>query len=465
MGTYGRIVESAETATAMTNTAARDVDWPKWDDPRFYRQDPGAMHAQMAAQREAAPVHWYEAPGLASGFWVLSKWQDCRFVGGNPALFCSRYGFAVADASEPSGALLHQLPGWAREELAKPGLTPAQKRALVTRGKLSLGDPELENMIFLDPPRHGAARRIFMKSLRPSLVRSMKARFGEIADEVISEMIKPGEEIDFVATIGRIPAIVMTEMVGVPRDMREEFIAMAAAHLEAKGVTITADKDPAEIERVQRLAEQFRDYVDELLAERRNQPAGDENLISAIVRSELDGGPVPRSLALVFITHFHGETTSTLLSHIAMLLGMRDDQRRLLLQRPELLENAIEETMRYHPINWSGCRTATREVSVRGQTIKKDDYVVMAYASANRDPDVYEQPDRYDIARSFDNDHLGFGYGEHSCPGALLVRVESLAIWERLLARFSDWQLVGEPVTWSNTLVRGVRSLPVRFRA
>ena len=122
-------------------TVESAVGWPRWEDPAFYLQDPEVMQAQMAAQREAAPVHWYEASGVAPGFWVLSRREDCRFVGSNPELFCNRYGFAVGDANEPTDAVLAQLPEWARKELGKPGLTPAEKRGLVSRGKLSMGDP------------------------------------------------------------------------------------------------------------------------------------------------------------------------------------------------------------------------------------------------------------------------------------------------------------------------------------
>lgn len=449
----------------MTTETAPATDWPNWEDPAFYVQDPELMQAQMAAQREAAPVHFYEAPGLATGFWVVSTWEKCRHIGSSPELFCNRYGFAVGDANRLSPAVLNQLPQWAREELAKPGLTAAEQRGLIARGKLSLGDPELENMIFLDPPRHGQVRQIFMKALRPSLVRKLRPRMAEITDEFIDELIEPGTEVDFVKTIGRIPAAVMTEMVGVPRDMREHFIRLASGHLEA--ITITPDKDPEEVARIEAVAAEFRQYVDELLAERRAAGGEGEDLISVIVRSELDGEPVPRSTAFVFITHFlsAGETTRALLSHLAMALGQRPDQRRLLLDRPELAANALEETLRYYPINWTGCRTATREVQLGDQAIAEDDYVVMAYAAANRDPDVYPRPDEYDITRPFDHDHLGFGHGEHSCPGALLARTDAQAIWERLLARFSDWELAGEPVTWSNPFLRGVASLPISFSA
>jgi cytochrome P450 len=423
----------------------------------------GDVAAQMAAQREAAPVFWYEAPSLEHGFWVLSTWEHCRFVGSRPDLFSSRYGFAIGDASRITPAVLRQLPAWTREALAGRDVTAPQRRGLVARGKLSMGDPELENMMFLDPPRHGDVRRIFMKALRPSLVRSLKPRMVEIADELIDELVTPGEEVDFVTTVGRVPAALMTEMVGVPRSMREEFIEMATAHMQA--ITITPDADSADAERIRRLEDKFRAYVDELVAERRGGISDGDDLVSVIARSELDGQPVPRALASVFVTHFvaAGETTRGLLSHLILALGRRPQQRRLLFDHPELLPNALEETMRYYPINWSGCRTATQRVEIGGQVIEPGDFVVMAYAAANRDPDIYERPEEYDITRAPERDHLGFGHGEHSCPGALLARTDARAVGDRLLQRFRDWELAADPTTWATPFLRGVSRLPVRF--
>ena len=89
--------------------------------------------------------------------------------------------------------------------------------------------------------------------------------------------------------------------------------------------------------------------------------------------------------------------------------------------------------------------------------------MVMAYASANRDEDIWERPDEFDVTRSFDRDHQGFGYGEHSCPGALLARTDSSVIQERVLARFPDWELAGVPVRWANPFIQGMTSVPLRF--
>ena len=175
---------------------------------------------------------------------------------------------------------------------------------------------------------------------------------------------------------------------------------------------------------------------------------------------------MPHGLAISFIHTFvnAGETTRALLSFVAMALAEHPDERHLLVERPELVSNAVEETLRTYPLNWSGCRTATQDVEIGGQVIHKDDYVVMAYASANRDEDVWDRPDDFDVTRSFDQDHQSFGYGEHSCPGALLARTDSTTIFERLLSRFPDWELANPPERWGTPFLQGISSLPLRFR-
>jgi cytochrome P450 len=315
-----------------------------------------------------------------------------------------------------------------------------------------------------DPPRHGQIRNILMKALRPSLVRSLKPRIAEIADEFIGE-IEPGAEVDFVTTVGRIPAALMTELIGVPRDMRERFIEMASAQMQA--ITIDPNRDPAEAQRINKLVEEFHSYCGELLADRQDHGGKEDDLTSIIAGSEYDGGPVPHGMAISFIHTFvnAGETTRALLGFVARALAEHPDQRRLVAEQPELVANAIEETLRYYPLNWSGCRTATQDVEVGGQLIHKDDYVLMAYASANRDEDIWDRPDEFDVTRSFDKDHQSFGYGEHSCPGALLVRTDAGMIIERLLARFPDWELTSEPPRWANPFLQGLGTVPVRFHS
>ena len=442
----------------MTTGTTSGVEWPAWTDLAFYAQDPDVVHASIAAQRHGAPVYWYE-PG---GFWVLSKWEHQRYVLSHPDLFSSRYGHLITDARDPS-TVVDQLPTWAQEQLGRPGLSAAEKRGMIMRATLSFGIPNFEHIATLDPPRHGEVRNIFMQALRPSLVRSLKPRIAEIADEVFEE-IEPETEVNFVTSAGRIQPSVMAELIGVSPDMRDQFVEWAAGHIKA--VTIDPDWDPEEVARLKGLASSFRAYCEQLIEERQATGCAGDDLVSVVMRAQLDGGPVGREHYFPFISSFvtGGETTRVLLSNIALALAEHPDQRRLLVQRPELIPNSIEEVLRYYPINWSQCRTATQQLKMGGHVIQKHDFVMMPLPSANRDDDVWERPNEFDITRSFDKGHLGFGHGEHSCPGALLTRVDVAVMVERLLARFPDWELSGEPTRVVSPFVQGISRLPLKFQ-
>jgi cytochrome P450 len=447
----------------VTTSQTADVKWPAWEDAAFYNQDPATIYASMAAQRQAAPVYWYEPSGYPTGFWVMSKYEHQRFVGSHPDLFSSQYGFAIGDASDPA-TVMHQLPEWAQERIRSGGLSPAQARRTIAHGKLSMGDPQFESLMISDPPRHGQIRNIMMKSLRPSLVRAQRPRIAEITDEFL-DRIEPGADVDFVTTVGQVPAALMTELIGVPADMRERFIEMASAQMLA--ITINPNMDPAEAARIRARVEEFHDYCGQLVAERRASGTDTDDLVSCIANAQHDGGPVPDGMAISFIHTFvnAGETTRSLLSFVMMLLAQHPEQRQLLASQPDLAANVVEETLRYNPLNWSGCRTAVEDVEIGGTTIAAEDYVMMAYASANRDEDIWDRPDDFDITRSFDRDHQGFGYGEHSCPGALLARTNSIVILERLLARFPEWEMAGTAQRWANPFIQGMGGLPLRFSA
>lgn len=423
----------------------------------FYAQDLDVIHASMAAQRRSAPVYWYE-PG---GFWVLSKWEHQRFVLSHPELFCSRYGHLMTDARDPD-TVIDQLPPWAQEQLKEPGLSRAEKRGVIMRATLSFGMADFEHIASLDPPRHGEVRKIFMAALRPSLIRSLKPLIADIADEVFAE-IEPEREVNFVESAGRIQPSVMAELIGVSRDMREQFVVWAEAHV--KRVTVDPGWDPEEVARLDAHARSLREYSLALIEDRQANGCAGDDIVSVVMRADLGGEQIRPGHYFPFIASFMsgGETTRILISNLALALAEHPDQRALLDERPELIPNAIEETLRYYPINWSQGRTATERIELGGQVIQKDDFVVLPLPSANRDEDAWDRPEEFDITRSFQKGHLGFGHGEHSCPGQLLTRVDSSVVVERLLKRFRAWELTGEASRVANPFVLGMSALPLKF--
>ena len=156
------------------------------------------------------------------------------------------------------------------------------------------------------------------------------------------------------------------------------------------------------------------------------------------------------------------ETKRHLVSGSVLTLFEHPDQRALLAREPARIGGAVEECLRWvTPVQAFG-RTATRDTEVHGTRLTEGDWVVLLYASANRDESVYgPSAARFDVTRPVDNAHLAFGFGEHTCLGAALARLEGRVMLEELLARFPGYELAGEPRWIASTLVRGLESLPV----
>ncbi len=445
--------------------AETTVAWPAWEDPAFYEQDPEVIHAAMAAQRRAEPVYWYER----GGFWVLSKWEDVRYAGSHPEVFSNQYGFLIGDSGDPE-KIMPNLPPWAQEALSKPGLTAAEKRGIIARGKVTRAYDQSPNgqdlhMILLDPPRHREVRRVLTQALSPKLVRSLGPMIAEATDELL-DRITPGEVTDVVPIVGGIPAALIASLLGVPRDMHDQFAAWADNSL--KFSAMPPGSDPEEVARLRSSVEELMAYANELIDERRAAGAQGDDLISAFLRSELDGAPISPAMMMIYTTSVisaGSDTTRHMLSFLVHALAVRPDQRELLLERPELRLNAVEETLRYYPVVWGQARTAMEDVEMGGKQIAKDDFVFRAFASANRDEDIYENPDEFDITRSFKGGHVGFGWGEHVCPGSPLVRADAPIILERILNRFRSWEPAGTPERQTSLLLNGLRSLPIKFHA
>jgi cytochrome P450 len=159
------------------------------------------------------------------------------------------------------------------------------------------------------------------------------------------------------------------------------------------------------------------------------------------------------------------ETTRNLVSGGALLLMRNPAERERLLADPTLVPNAIEEMLRWWTPVQSFARRATRDVVLRGKRVRAGDLVLLLYASANRDEEVWgDDADRFDVGRDHRRArHLAFGFGEHLCLGAPLARLEARVVFEELLARFPRFELAGEPTRLRSRLMHGVERLPVSF--
>lgn len=432
------------------------------DQPDFYEAELDHIHAVFARMRHEEPVFWYE-PGR---FWVLAKHEDQRYVGSQPELFCSRYGFSIGDNFDPA-VVAEQLPGWAQRQLAQESLTRAQVRGLISRATLSMGDPELVNLGTLDPPQHGQVRKVFTHAFSPTLIRGLRPVIERVTDDVLGAL-DTGATHEVVETVAaRIPSALVIELADIPIADRAEFVPWSTAFLDA--ASLTTETDPERVARIRRWADEFIAYLARLIETRREQPG--EDVVSRIAAASIDGEPLSRSTALMLAVLFiagGSDTSRRLLAQIVQALADHPDQRALLRRHPELIPNAVDEVLRFYPIVWTQCRTAVEDTQIRGRTIHKDDFIVLPYASANRDEEVWERSDEFDVARAFDaaHRHQGFGWGAHGCPGAAMARLVATVFIERLLHRFVDWEIVGTPERCHRSIfMNGIESMQVRFVA
>jgi cytochrome P450 len=446
--------------TNVLSTSSDLADRARLDLEEFWAADEEYLWDVFAQMRREDPVFWCE-PGR---FWVISKWHDQRFVGSNPQLFTSTQGFLLQDNFD-SVAVAPQMPAWAQEHLLSGQLTPAEARYWIAKGKMSMGDPTLEHVIILDPPRHGIYRKALTRALSQRAIRQMDELVASVTDDALNA-IAPDTTEDFVQSVAaRIPASLMAALMGIPEgEGRERFFRGSTAFMES--FNLTPESDPARVERLMRLSEDFVAYQAELIEERTRTPGDD--MVSRIVMSEIDGERISPTIGMMFTMSLitgGSDTTKHMMSHIARAFAKFPDQREIVSRRPELIPGAVDEVLRYYTVAWHGCRTATQDVEIRDKTIRKGDFVVLAYPSSNRDEDVFDNVDDFDVTRHFDASNQAFGWGEHLCPGAALSRLEGQLMLRGMLRRFPNWDVLDDSDRFTSYHQNGYNALEVRFAA
>ena len=363
----------------------------------------------LARLRRDAPVHRY-----ASGAWVVSRYDDVRTVSRDPARFCSGRGVLMNDPVR-RGA---ELPG---------------------------------SVLHMDPPEHRTWRKLVSRWLTPRAVAELEDRVRAVAAEVLDEA-PAGEPVDLVDSVAApMPVLVVAELLGIGDGDRRDLRRWSDACIDG------ADEADADLAAVGELLAFLGGHV----AARRAAPGDD--LLSALVISEVDGRPLTDDEVVMYCMSLlvaGNETTRHLISGSALALAQHPDQRAGLAADPATLPAAVEECLRWvTPIQAFG-RTATTDTELGGASLDAGDWVVLLYASANRDEAVFgADAGRFDVARAGAN--VAFGFGEHVCLGAHLARLEGRLFLEQLLARYPRYEVAGEPTWVSSTLVRGCAELPV----
>jgi cytochrome P450 len=369
--------------------------------------------------RHHAPA--YQIPGV--GFWAISRYDDVLSALRTPQVFSS----------------LQQLLGFMGDLYPFPSEAPA--------------------IVEYDPPNHTRLRKLVNRAFTPRRVASLERHIYEVTRELLDQVQGPGE-FDLVQTLSApLPGIVIAELLGVPRERRDDFKRWTDSLIRAlNGLTVPPEHRP---EVRQSLSELFA-YFSDLIATYRQTPG--DNLISDMVRAEEDNQTLTASEVLslaVFIIAAGSETTTNLIANAVLALFDHPEQMAQVQANLALVPSVLEETLRYESPLQMLLRFTTQEVDIAGTRIPASSPVLVMLGSANHDERKFPDPERFDIKRNTEG-HVGFGFGVHFCLGAQLARLEAKAALELLLERFPRLARTEAPILRvENPVIHGPKALPL----
>lgn len=384
------------------------------------------IHAVWRLLRAEAPIFWSEGTDEYPGFWSITKYADILAISRDPETFMSGQGSTF---------------------------TTNPKNPPLTLGKI---------LLHMDPPRHVRVRRLVNKGFTPRMVGRLEPQIRQIAESIFA-IVTPLGRCDFVTSVAaRLPLAVICGMLGAPHedwdllfDLANRFIGQDDPEYQTRA----GDREATR----RRATQEIASYFSRLLAERRREPGDD--LVSVLAEEQEEALTEEEVLFLcLLLLNAGSETTRNAISGGMLALIEYPEQRRLLVADSALMPTAIEEILRWTSPVQHMMRTTTRDVEIRGRKIQGGERVVMWYSSANRDEEVFSEPDRFDVRRT-PNEHLAFGVGEHFCLGAGLARLELRVMFEELLQHLPDVELDGPIERLRSNAFNGIKRMPVRFTA
>lgn len=320
----------------------------------------------------------------------------------------------------------------------------------------------------MDPPDHTRLRRLVSKAFTPRRVDDLRARAEQLAAELLDTALAENETDLIEVFADRLPLIMVCEIVGVPPSDYQVFRKWSSAIV--RGVDPDVLLTPEEIDARYAGEAAFEDYFRELVKERRGQHRGD--LLSDLVAMQAADGALSEEelleIGATLMVAGH-ETTVNALGNAVISLHRHPDQLAMLRADPDLAPAAVEESLRYDsPIQYTA-RVALAERELAGRTFARGDGVVLMIGSANRDPEAYEDADRFDISRYHGREpaarHLAFSSGPHHCLGAQLARMEMDVALRALTSKAPQMTVEADELEYRNLfLFRGPVRLPVQFR-
>jgi cytochrome P450 len=336
------------------------------------------------------------------------------------------------------------------------GLTPEQRRA-----HREVSAFESLYLSRSDGEQHKRLRTVAHATFTPRRIAAMQAAVQRYTEDLITASVVSGDVVDLMPTLAyQLPLMVIADMLGAPAEMRQNIHDWSNRLARNRG-----GDDPVALMDAHAAMGEFRHYVeDEVIPLRRREPGTD--LVTDLMQAHEGERLHDQELTAMFvILLFAGhETTTNLIGNGLVELMRHRDQWELLCGNPSLVPAAVEELLRWvTPVQWLG-RVATETFELEGVTVQRGQTVFPVLAAANRDPEVFADPERLDITRDDAKNHLALGFGPHFCIGNALARLEGQVAFHTLVTRFPEMTLAQDELSWrGNAMLRGLATLPVRL--
>ena len=408
-----------------------------WDPSSWTKGHPFNLYRQM---RQQAPVMWSAAPKEFSGFWSVTRYQDIKEVELAHRVFSSERGsinMMVADRKY-----------WKPEKLA-----PAAFNSLIN----------------LDAPSHMEMRMQQSEFFFPGYVATLQDKVGVKIDQLLDDLERKGPVVDFAKLFSEeLPLFTLCEMLGIDEEVRPR-IKLWMHHLELASQFLanpwqTFLSEPLFPFRFNSVVKEMFAFGERVMADRRTNPR--EDLLTVIAQSKLDGEILSQEYldgSWLLIIFAGNDTSRNSLSGTIRLMTEFPDQRAMVLEDPSLIPKMSEEALRMVSPVIHMRRTAVDDTEPNGQPVAKDEKVVLWYGAANRDPELFPDPDTFNMHRDNVEKHLAFGHGVHKCLGSRIAKMQLRLAFERIFDRFPDIHWTGKQKIAPNTLVHAISSLQVNL--
>ena len=365
-------------------------------------------------------------PGASvhQGFWVLTRFDDVYSVSRNQELFTSHDGSPIIWDFEPQQLAIQQA-----------------------------------SLMGMQPANHAALKRLVMPSFSPKELQSFYPEVDRLAKEIVSD-VAPRGGCEFVFDVAsKLPVYTFCTLMGIPESLHQQVFELGNAAADTE--------NPARRDSDASAPMQLMAIAAELTQQKLEQP--DNSMLSRLIHGEVDGQKLDQlSINMFFVTlSIAGhETTRSTATHFVRLMNEHPEQYELLRSDVDkYLPNAIEEVLRFSPPVVKFRRTATQDTEIGGYPIKQGDKVYLSYPAANRDPEVFDNPNEFDITRENASKHLSFGTGPHVCLGARLARYQLQALLKEIVLQLPDIRPTGENEMLKSIWFNAIINMPVTYTA